>query len=42
MTMSRLEAQYGGWKNGGGREARAFGVLIISALVMTISQVLMF
>ena len=37
MTMFRLEAQYGGWKNGGG-EVRVLGGLILSALILTISQ----
>ena len=42
MTIFRLEAQYGGWKNGGG-ELRVFGGLIVSALILTIgSEVLMF
>ena len=35
--MFRLEAQYGGWKNGGG-ELSVFGGLILSALILTISQ----
>ena len=34
--MFRLEAQYGGWKNGGG-EVRVFGALLLSALALTIS-----
>ena len=42
MTMFRLEAQYGGWKNGGGEE-RVFSGLILSALILTISlEVLVF
>ena len=42
MTMFRLEAQHGGWKNGG-VEVRVFTGLILSALVVTIRQeVLMF
>ena len=40
--MFRLEAQYGGWKNGG-EEVRGYGVLILSAFILTISgEVLMF